>query len=123
MYKVVTYIDGFNLYFGIRQIAIKRGSITNDLVWHRIAPGLLKALKERREDRGRPSNKLFQWTSDEFGKPQLLMHLGMVIGLMKLHTDYDTFRKQLDQIAPVYPESPGLFDDPQDWETPKQLTS
>ena len=95
------------------------GHITNDLVWRRIAPGLLKALKERREERGRPSNKLFQWTSENLGKPELLLHLGMVVGLMKLHTDYDAFHKQLDQIAPVYPESPTLFDDPKDWEAPK----
>lgn len=95
------------------------GHLTNDLVWRRIAPGLLKALKERREERGRPSNKLFQWTSEELGKPELLMHLGMVVGLMKLHTDYDAFHKQLSQIAPIYPESPTLFDDPKDWEKPE----
>jgi hypothetical protein len=95
------------------------GHLTNDIVWRRIAPGLLKALKERREDRGRPSNKLFQWTSDEVGKPELLLHLGMVVGLMKLHTDYDAFHKQLNQIAPIYPESPTLFDDPKDWEKPQ----
>jgi hypothetical protein len=94
------------------------GHLTNDLVWRRIAPGLLRALKERREERGRPSNKLFQWTSEELGKPELLLHLGMVVGLMKLHTDYEAFHKQLDQIAPVYPESPTLFDDPKDWEVP-----
>jgi hypothetical protein len=95
------------------------GNLTNDIVWRRIAPGLLKALKERREERGRPSNKLFQWTSEDLGKPELLLHLGMVVGLMKIHTDYDAFHKQLDQIAPVYPEWPGLFDDPKDWEVPK----
>src|SRR5258708_24391515 len=60
------------------------GHLTNDLVWRRIAPGLLKALKERREERGRRSNKLFQWTSEELGKPELLMHLVMVVGLMNL---------------------------------------
>jgi hypothetical protein len=40
---------------------------------------------------------------------------------MKLHTDYDEFQKQLDQIAPIYPNSPMLFDDPKDWDMPKQL--
>lgn len=95
------------------------GHITNDLVWRRIAPGLLKALKERRSERGNPSNKLHSWTSDELGKPELLLHLGTVVGLMKLHTDYDAFHKQLNSIAPVYPEVPGLFDDPKDWEGPK----
>ena len=42
-------------------------------------------------------------------------------GLMKLHTDYDQFHKQLDQIAPVYLENPTLFDDPKDWEVPNAL--
>ena len=94
------------------------GHITNDLVWRRIAPGLLRALKERRSERGSRSNKLHSWTSDELGKPELLLHLGMVVGLMKLHTDYDAFHKQLDQIASVYPDEPGLFDDPKDWGPP-----
>jgi len=76
-------------------------------------------LKERRTERGSPSNKLHSWTSDELGNPELLLHLGMVVGLMKLHTDYDAFHKQLDSIAPVYPDEPGLFDDPKDWETTK----
>jgi hypothetical protein len=46
------------------------------------------------------------------------MHLGTVVGIMKLHTDYDLFERQLDQVAPIYPEHPGLFDDPKDWEEP-----
>ena len=95
------------------------GHITNDLIWRRIAPGLLRALKERRSERGSPSNKLHSWTSDELGKPELLLHLGTVVGLMKIHTDYDEFHKQLNMIAPVYPETPGLFDNPDDWEMPK----
>jgi hypothetical protein len=95
------------------------GHLTNDLVWRRIAPGLLRALKERRDERGSPSNKLHSWTSEEVGKPELLLHLGTVVGLMKIHTDYDAFHSQLDKIAPVYPDNPGLFDDPKDWEPPK----
>jgi hypothetical protein len=92
------------------------GHLTNDLIYRRIAPGLLKALKDRRAERGSPSNKLHWWTSEELGHPSLLLHLGTVVGLMKINTDYDTFYKQLDSIAPRYPETPGLFDDPKDWE-------
>ena len=62
------------------------GHLTNDLIWRRIAPGLLRALKERRNERGNPSNKLHSWTSEELGKPELLLHLGTVVGLMKIHT-------------------------------------
>jgi hypothetical protein len=95
------------------------GHLTNDLIWKRIAPGLLRALKERRSERGNPSNKLHSWTSEELGKPELLLHLGTVVGLMKVNTDYDKFHAQLDTIAPVYPDNPTLFDDPKDWEMPK----
>jgi hypothetical protein len=95
------------------------GHLTNDLIWKRIAPGLLRALKERRNERGSASNKLHSWTSEELGKPELLLHMGTVVGLMKINTDYDNFHEQLDKIAPVYPDNPTLFDDPKDWETPK----
>jgi hypothetical protein len=94
------------------------GHLTNDLIWRRIAPGLLRALKERRSERGSPSNKLHSWTSEELGKPELLLHMGTVVGLMKLNSDYDIFHKQLDIVAPIFPDEPGLFDDPKDWEKP-----
>ena len=93
------------------------GHLTNDLVYRRIAPGLVPALKERRAARGKPSNKLHWWTSGDIGHPALLVHLGTVVGLMKLNTDYDTFKAQLDTISPVYPETPGLFDNSTDWQT------
>lgn len=94
------------------------GHITNDLVWKRIAPGLLQALKDRKQERGHKSDKLHWWTSEELGRPELLLHLGTVVGLMKINTDYDTFHAQLDKIAPIFPETPGLFDDPKDWDMP-----
>jgi hypothetical protein len=37
---------------------------------------------------------------------------------MKLHSNYEAFEKQLDLVAPIYPEHPGLFDNPKDWEEP-----
>lgn len=92
------------------------GHLTNDLIWKRIAPGLLRALKDRKEERGHKSDKLHSWTSEELGKPELLLHLGTVVGLMKANTDYDEFYKLLNRVAPVYPDSPGLFDNPEEWE-------
>jgi hypothetical protein len=94
------------------------GQLTNNLVYRRIAPGLLKKLKERRIERGSPSNKLTQWLSEDVGTRAVLVHLGTVVGLMKINNDYKAFERQLDQIAPIYPESPGLFDNPSDWEEP-----
>jgi hypothetical protein len=91
------------------------GRLTNNLIYRRIAPGLLRKLKERRTERGKPSNKLHSWLSEDHGVPEALIHLGTVVALLKIHTTYASFEKQLDQIAPIYPEVPGLFDDPDDW--------
>ncbi|MBX3387592.1 MAG: hypothetical protein KF768_13570 [Phycisphaeraceae bacterium] len=91
------------------------GHLTNDLIYRRLAPGLVRKLKERRLERGRSSNRLWQWLSDDVGYPGVLMHLGTVVGLMKIHNDYDSFKAQLDLIAPVWPETPGLFDKSEDW--------
>jgi len=94
------------------------GKLTNNLVYRRIAPGLVRRLKERRIELGRPNEKLHSGLSLDLGVPEVLLHLGTVVGLMKLHGDgeYDKFEKQLDDVAPIYPEVPGLFDDPKDWE-------
>ncbi len=92
------------------------GHLTNNLVYRRLAPGLLRRLKETRSEMGNDSNKLHSWLSADVGYPEVLVHLGTVIGVMKQHTKYDEFEKALDKVAPIYPESPGLFDDPKDWE-------
>jgi hypothetical protein len=91
------------------------GHLTNNLIYRRIAPGLLRKLKERRVERGKLSDKLQQWLSEDIGVREVLVHLGLVIGQMKSHDNYEGFEKALDKIAPVYAESPGLFDDPDDW--------
>jgi hypothetical protein len=95
------------------------GHLTNDLVYRRIAPGLLKALKERRAERGRKSNKLYWWTSPDKGYPALVFHLGRVTGLMQTNDDYQAFHDELDRIAPKYAKDPGLFDQIEDWEEPR----
>lgn len=95
------------------------GHLTNNLVYRRIAPGLLKKLKERKLERGSPSNSLHSWLSEDVGFRAILVHLGTVVGLMKVNTDYKAFERQLDQVAPIYADVPGLFDDPKDWEEPK----
>jgi hypothetical protein len=79
---------------------------------------LLRKLKERRDERGSKSNKLHSWLSEDVGLRGVLVHLGTVVGFMKLHTDYEKFERQLDLVAPIYPETPSLFDNPKDWEEP-----
>ncbi len=92
------------------------GKLTNNIIYRRIAPTLLKRLKERRDELGGKSAKLHSVLSEDVGLKALIMQLGVSVGVMKLNTDYDTFLKQLDIVAPIYPEEPGLFDDPADWD-------
>ena len=84
-------------------------------------PWSVAGAQERRNERGKPSNKLHRWVSEDLGRPELLLHLGLAVGLMKINTEYDAFHKQLDQMAPQYPKDPTLFDNPKDWEKPALL--
>lgn len=92
------------------------GILTNNIVYRRLAPGLLKRLKEKKIEMGKSSNKLHSWLSLDTGFPEVLFHLGAVVDKMKRHTNYENFEKELNETSPIYPEEPGLFDDPKDWE-------
>lgn len=95
------------------------GTLTNNLIYRRIAPRLLRKLKDRREEKGNKTQKLHRWLSEDIGLREVLLHLGTVVGFMKVHTNYEAFERQLDQVAPIFPDSPGLFDDPKDWDAPE----
>jgi hypothetical protein len=84
------------------------GHHTNDIVYKRLAPSVLKKLQEKNPttESGRRANKNFQWLSEDMGHPKLLQHLGLVVGAMKLSANYEDFRKNLDKIAPVYKDAP-----------------
>lgn len=80
------------------------GHLTNDIVYRRLAPNVLRELQERnpRTASGHRRHKNFQWLSADIGHPKLLEHLGMVIGLMKLSDTFDEFKEKLDRIAKPY---------------------
>ncbi len=88
------------------QTTVKRpqyfGHLTNDIVYKRLAPGVLDELKrvQRRADTGRPKDKLFQRLTSNVGYPKLREHLGSVVTLMKLSNGWDDFRTKLDRIHP-----------------------
>jgi P63C domain len=94
------------------------GTLTNNIVYRRIAPGLLARLKEHRQANGTNRNKLHSWLSADYGFQEVLIHLGTVVTVMKQNTNYEIFERELEKVAPVYPDVPGLFDDPKDWEQP-----
>jgi hypothetical protein len=80
------------------------GKLTNDIVYKRIAPGVLAKLKEvtpRSED-GRLKHKYFQRLTSNVGYPKLLQHLGSVVSIMKLSDDWKDFSGKLDRLHPRY---------------------
>jgi hypothetical protein len=90
------------------------GCLTNDIVYKRIAPGVLDELKrvQRRDDGGRPKDKLFQRLTQNVGYPKLREHLGSVVTLMKLSKTWDDFQLKLDLIHPRFGDTMMLpFDD------------
>lgn len=86
------------------------GHLTNDIVYKRLAPGVLDELQARNpSDNGRRQAKNHQWLSENRGHPALIDHLAAVSMLMKVADDWDSFKKLLDKGLPIY-DGPSLFD-------------
>ncbi|HET7120504.1 MAG TPA: P63C domain-containing protein [Solirubrobacterales bacterium] len=78
------------------------GHLTNDVVYKRLAPGVLAELQKAtpKDDKGRRKHKYFQRLTANIGYPKLREHLGSVVTLMKISADWDDFMVKLDQIHP-----------------------
>lgn len=86
------------------------GWITNDIIYRRLAPGVLTQLRDvtPRNESGRRKHKYFQHLTTNVGYPKLREHLGSVVTLMKLSTDWNQFQRQLDRIHPQYGDTIAL---------------
>jgi hypothetical protein len=80
------------------------GKLTNDIVYSRLAPGVLEELKRNQERgvSGRPKHKLFQRLTTNTGYPKLREHLGSVVTLMRLSRDWEEFKQHLDRLHPKW---------------------
>ena len=83
------------------------GHLTNDIIYKRLAPGVLEELKRTtpRASSGRHKTQLQRRLSPELGHPKLREHLASVVTIMKLSDDYSDFRKKLDRLHPRYDET------------------
>ncbi|WP_434386782.1 P63C domain-containing protein [Melittangium boletus] len=75
---------------------------TNNLIYERIAPGLLQALEKSNpaDWRGNRKARHHQFLSEDIGHPALEHHLYAVINLMKAHQHWDSFILVLDRYYP-----------------------
>lgn len=80
------------------------GVLTNNVVYDRLAPGVLEELKRGvpRNENGRPTAKYFQKLTQNTGYPKLREHLGSVVTLMKLSHGWKDFMEKLDKFHPRF---------------------
>lgn len=92
------------------------GKITNNLVYCRLAPGVLEQLKKMSptDEKGRRKTKLFQGLTPDIGHPKLREHLAGITSAMKMAKaqgmEWEPFLKILDKTHPKHKPMP-LFDD------------
>jgi len=91
--------------------------VTNDIVYSRLAPGVLDKLREKNPvvKDGRRGAKHFQWLTDNKGHPDLRAHLQRITGWMEMSETWEEFYRVLNDRKPPYRSprnrGPGLFDD------------
>jgi P63C domain len=87
------------------------GHLTNDLVYARLAPGVLEELRRLtpRNEKGQLKHRFFQRLTEDVGHPKLREHLASVIALMKAAAEWDQFMTMMDRSLKKYTELP-LFD-------------
>lgn len=78
------------------------GKYTNDIVYERLAPGILEELQQRNptDEEGRRKVRHHQFLTEDIGHPALAQHLHAVIGLMRASSTWDQFKKMLDRAFP-----------------------
>ena len=90
------------------------GHYTMDIVYQRLAPGLVKELELRnpKEEGGRRKSTHHQWLTEDVGHPALSEHIHAVTGLMRACDDWDQFKRMIDRAFPVKGSQLSLkFDD------------
>ncbi|NKC33844.1 P63C domain-containing protein [Falsiroseomonas selenitidurans] len=75
---------------------------TNDIVYARLAPGVLEELQNLNptDGHGRRKKKLFQHLTGDYGHPKLKKHLDDVVVIMQAAASWQEFRKLLERVKP-----------------------
>ena len=84
------------------------GHVTNNVVYDRLAPGLLPELKRLASKEERKA-RLHQHLSQEVGHPKLQSHMGSIVTLLKLSQSPEQFRDLVDRLHPRF-GTPGQLD-------------
>jgi hypothetical protein len=95
-------------------LSVKRpalaGKLTNDIVYARLAPGVLEELRRvtPRDERGRLKTHLHRRLTEDLGHPRLREHLAAVIALMRISKTWKDFERSLNIAFPKFDGAPLL---------------
>ncbi len=80
------------------------GRYTNDIVYERLAPGILDELRQRnpKNEAGNRRVKHTQFLTDDIGHPALQKHLHAVITLMRIAPNWNQFKRNIERAFPKY---------------------
>ncbi|MCG7598888.1 P63C domain-containing protein [Halomonas sp. McH1-25] len=83
------------------------GHLTNDIVYKRLAPGVLEELKQStpKSPSGKLKHQMHRKLTPDMGHPKLREHLSSVVTIMRLSTDYEDFKLKLDRLHPRFDNS------------------
>jgi hypothetical protein len=90
------------------QFSVKRpsvaGRITNDIIYERLAPGVLDELRRLtpKDIKGRRKHRYFQRLTSDIGHPALREHIASVIVLMKVSNSWRRFYAMLNRALPKW---------------------
>lgn len=82
------------------------GRYVSNLVYDRLGPGVLTELERKspKDERGRRSNRLHQWLTEDIGDPMLAQHLHTIIMFQRLAIQngysWNKFIQTIDQVLP-----------------------
>jgi len=88
------------------------GHLTNDIVYKRLAPGVLDELKKMNpidDEKGRRRAHHHKWLMRDVGHPKLKDHLTKLTVLMSASTDWKHFKTLLDRALPQYGKNYSLL--------------
>lgn len=112
-YENMFRLKGWKFTEGSSKRPVMAAQLTLDVVYRRLAPGVLEELQRKspKDSHGRRKSKLFQRLTTDFGHPKLKEHLAAVVALMKSTDDgqYPEFEKRLNRAIPRFEPMP-LFD-------------
>jgi hypothetical protein len=95
------------------------GRYTNDLVYNRVAPGVLDELQRRnpKDEKGNRKSRHHQWLTSEIGIPALSQHLFATVGFMRASASWEQFYRMMQRAFPKLNTTLYLnFPDPEDTE-------